>query len=62
MQSNEKTCKTCRCNEGVSCDVTNCVYHDCQNCCTAKEIAVGPAKAETSAETLCVTFRPKTEA
>lgn len=48
--------------KGIVCSVENCVYHDCQNYCTAKEIAVGPAKAATSAETLCVTFRPKTEA
>lgn len=47
--------------KGIVCNVENCVYHDCHNCCTATEIAVGPKQAETSSETLCVTFRPKTE-
>ena len=48
--------------KGIVCSVEGCIYHDSHNCCTAGEIAVGPKQAETSSETLCVTFRPKTEA
>jgi hypothetical protein len=47
--------------KGIVCNVENCVHHDSHNCCTASEIAVGPTDAQTSAQTLCVTFRPKTE-
>ena len=47
--------------KGIVCNVEHCVYHDNHNVCTAGEIAVGPAQAETSSETLCVTFRPKSE-
>ncbi|MGI6166547.1 MAG: DUF1540 domain-containing protein [Eubacteriales bacterium] len=45
----------------ISCDVKNCYYHDSSNYCTAEQINVGPGSAETSAETLCTTFRPKSE-
>ncbi len=47
--------------KGIVCNVHNCVHHDCHDCCTADQIAVGPANAECSADTICVTFRPKTE-
>ena len=47
--------------KGINCNVESCVYHDSHNCCTAKEISVGPTHAASSAETLCVTFRPKAE-
>jgi hypothetical protein len=39
--------------------VTNCVYHDCETHCTAKEIAVGPSYATTSQDTVCATFKQK---
>lgn len=45
--------------EGIKCNVMNCYYHDCETHCTAKEIAVGPRNADSSAETLCATFKPK---
>ena len=47
--------------KGVKCDVENCYYNDCASHCTANEIAVGPHSADTSGETLCVTFKPKSE-
>lgn len=47
--------------KGIVCNVKNCVHHERGDCCTADQIAVGPANAECSAETVCVTFRPKTE-
>lgn len=51
----------CNCGhiQGIKCNVKNCVYHDCDTYCTAKEIAVGPQNANVSGDTLCVTFRPK---
>ena len=54
-----KTCKTCKENHGVSCDVTNCVYHDKQQRCLAGEILVGPQYACTSSDTVCATFKPE---
>jgi hypothetical protein len=47
------------------CSVTSCVYNNDQKFCTAKEIKVSPQQASTSsncatsADTLCVTFRPQ---
>lgn len=46
-------------NKGIGCDVQNCYYHDPSNYCTADQINVGPVSAVTSADTICVTFRPK---
>lgn len=60
----EKNCcagRGCEHIKGVRCDVENCYYNDCAKHCTAKEIAVGPHSADTSGETLCVTFKPKGE-
>lgn len=52
--------KTDKAIKGIVCDVKNCVYHGaCDNCCTASAISVGPSYAESSAETVCATFRPK---
>ena len=45
--------------KGIVCDVTNCVYHDCDTHCTANEIAVGPSFATTSQDTVCATFKQK---
>ena len=44
---------------GIVCNVTNCVHHDCETHCTAKEIAVGPSYATTSQDTVCATFKQK---
>lgn len=44
---------------GIVCNVTNCVHHDCETHCTAKEIAVGPSYATTSQDTVCATFQQK---
>ena len=46
---------------GIVCNVTNCVHHDCETHCTAKEIAVGPSYATTSQDTVCATFKQKKE-
>lgn len=61
ISMNEENKCSCKHIKGIVCNVKNCVYHHEQNACTASEIAVGPTSASTSAETLCVTFRPKTE-
>ncbi len=60
--SGEMGCKTCKSNQGVSCDVKNCVYHDGSCICTAEKINVGPSYATTSTDTVCATFKQKTEA
>lgn len=44
---------------GVKCEVTNCVYNDKKEYCTAKEIKVGPQYASSSADTICATFKPE---
>jgi len=44
---------------GIVCDVTNCIYNEEDNICTAKEIKVGPQYAASSADTICATFRPE---
>ena len=47
-------------NHSIKCDVKNCQYHkDCY--CTADMIQVGPQYASSSADTVCVTFRPGSE-
>ena len=57
--SNEQTCKTSHENNGVSCDVTNCIYHNGTNTCTAAKINVGPSYANSSTDTVCATFKQK---
>lgn len=45
--------------KGICCDVKNCVYHDCETYCTAKQIAVGPSSATSSSDTACATFKER---
>ena len=54
-------CGTSKHIKGIHCDVKNCVHHGADTYCTAEEIQVGPGRANTSSETLCVTFREKNE-
>lgn len=54
----EQNCD-CKHIHGITCDVKNCYYHDSSCCCTADEIRVGPQHANTSADTICATFKPK---
>ncbi len=49
----------CKHIKGIKCDVQNCYYHDADTHCTAEQISVGPRQADSSGETLCVTFKPK---
>jgi len=62
-EMNKKNC--CHGNgdhiEGILCDVKNCQYHDCETHCTAKQIIVGPSKAENSGDTACTTFKPRSK-
>jgi len=46
-------------NSGISCEVKNCVYHDKGCHCTAEKVNIGPQHANTSADTVCSTFRPQ---
>ena len=65
MADNHYGCGSSGCaekhNAGVKCDVKNCVYHSGDKYCTAKCIAVGPQSAQTSADTICSTFKQKAE-
>ena len=47
-------------NSKIVCDVASCVYNDEDRYCTAGQIKVGHqhTTASTSADTLCVTFKP----
>lgn len=49
----------CNCIDGIVCNVTNCSYNN-DNCkCTASQVKVGPTFANSSADTICSTFKPK---
>lgn len=56
-------CKSpdCKTIKGIVCDVTNCKYHSIDCKCTAKQINVGPGYASSSADTVCGTFKPKSD-
>ena len=58
---NKRNCCSSTPNAGVKCDVKNCVSHSGEKHCTAKCIAVGPNSAQTSADTICATFKQKAE-
>ena len=47
--------------KGVTCDVCQCVHHGKNNTCCAGMIAVGPHSASTSFETVCATFKAKSD-
>lgn len=57
--NNEKCCKSGDVNQGITCDVKNCVYHSGDCYCTANKIEVGPSFASASSDTACVTFKQK---
>ena len=65
MYEMEKKSNCCKSSHdhivGILCDVKNCQYHDCETHCTAKQIIVGPSKAENSGDTACTTFKPRCE-
>ena len=63
MKNSEQTgCNSsCKKIKGITCDVKGCEYNDGENECTAGHISVGPTDASCSDETVCATFRPKTE-
>ena len=57
-----KDCGTsCKKIKGITCDVKGCEYNDGKDECTAGHISVGPTDACCSDETVCATFRPKSE-
>ena len=64
MEENKNMCgqkKPEHYNHGINCDAKNCVYHAGEKHCTAKCISVGPMNAQTSADTICSTFKQKGE-
>lgn len=60
---NEKNCCATPKNviKGITCDVKTCAYHMADDKCMAGHIKVGPNQAEVSRETLCTTFKNRTE-
>ena len=45
----------------ISCSVKNCEYHDGQRLCTAGQIAVGPSTACCCSDTVCATFKLRSD-
>lgn len=45
---------------GISCDAKNCMYHDGDSYCTADLVRIGNLLANSSSETRCSTFEPRT--
>lgn len=52
-QKREHSCKNV-----IVCDVTNCVYHEEDDSCSAREVKVGPQYASSTDDTVCNTFKP----
>lgn len=52
-------CDKSKAIKGIVCDVKNCAYHEGNNMCCAGSISVGPRDADCSANTNCVTFKPR---
>ena len=42
---------------GLKCDVCNCVHNDQHYGCKAKEVIVGPDFATSQTDTVCATFK-----
>lgn len=61
MDNEKNTCGCEKAIKGITCDARNCAYN-AEGCkCHAPEISVGPSYAATSSETVCATFKPKSE-
>ena len=49
----------CACEQKVNhikCEVENCRFHECDDCCTAHMIKVTPSHADSEVDTACSTF------
>lgn len=57
METGYPTGATQQGQSSITCDVTNCTYNQSKHC-TAKQVKVGPQYASSSADTICVTFKP----
>ena len=44
---------------GISCNVKNCIHNDGERYCTASSVNVGPSYANSSVDTVCATFKPR---
>ena len=42
---------------GIRCEVTNCVYNNHHDGCTAGQVRVGPSFASTLGDTACETYQ-----
>ncbi|MBR5273015.1 MAG: DUF1540 domain-containing protein [Clostridia bacterium] len=47
--------------DGVSCDAKHCIYNREGNICDAGRIAIGTNNATSSSETICATFKCKSD-
>ena len=47
--------------KGISCAVGSCAYHDGDCSCCAEKVQIGPASACRCSETVCATFKERTE-
>lgn len=50
-----------KCVKGINCAVKSCEYHDGEKHCMAGCIAVGPENACCCSDTVCATYRRRTE-
>ena len=46
---------------GLLCAVSSCEYNNGSGHCVASQVAIGPSRATCCAETVCATFKPKSE-
>lgn len=57
MNKGHEKINGCDCIEALRCGVCNCVYNDKSEHCTAQSVKIGPQYANTSADTVCDTFK-----
>ena len=43
----------------INCEVKNCSYNEEERYCTASKVNIGPCCANSTPETVCATFKPK---
>ena len=46
---------------GIVCAVSSCEFNNGSGHCTATQVAIGPSRAVCCADTVCATYKPKSE-
>ncbi len=46
---------------GIVCSVSHCDFNDGSGHCVAKQVEIGPMNAVSCTDTVCATFKPKSE-